>query len=204
MGKQLKKLLIQNLWTCSKFVIPISWGKSRLFTEAEQHCARSVFWTIQTLESLTRILLELLVSTFFCFVFPCRLRLCKEELKLFQDTIVACGLLFTQSIELVSCIIYSASRKYVKWCVFVDKTPKQFSNRVSRHQTQRYADPLKHNYRLMWDFCISICLKSAMDVNYDQTLCSLHRLAGVCCPDHLYSQKIVTTEKTYDTTSVVK
>lgn len=43
-----------------------------------------------------------------------------------------------------------------------------------------------------------------MDVNYDQILCSLHRLAGVCCPDHLFSQKTVTTEKTYDTTIVVK
>jgi len=46
--------------------------KSRSFSVGEQHCARSVFWIIQTLGLLTRILLELLVSTFFCFVFPCR------------------------------------------------------------------------------------------------------------------------------------
>ena len=112
--------------------------KVRSFSVTEQHCGRSVFWIIQTLESLNRILLGLLVSTFFCFVFHVGRDHVKKS---------ACGLLFTQSIELVTCIIYNASRKYVKWCVFVDKTPKQFSNRVLRLQTQRYIDPLKHIYR---------------------------------------------------------
>jgi len=52
--------------------------------------------------------------------------------------------------------------------------------------------------------CVLRAFKQDLDIYLKQYFCKSGRLAGVCCPDHLYSQKTVTTEKTYDTTTVVK
>jgi uncharacterized protein YegL len=52
--------------------------------------------------------------------------------------------------------------------------------------------------------CVLRVFKQDLDIYLKQYFCKRGRLAGVCCPDHLYSQKTVTTEKTYDTTIVVK
>lgn len=52
--------------------------------------------------------------------------------------------------------------------------------------------------------CVLRVFKQDLDIYLKQYFCKSGRLAGVCCPDHLYSQKTMTTEKTYDTTVVVK
>lgn len=52
--------------------------------------------------------------------------------------------------------------------------------------------------------CVLRVFKQDLDIYLKQYFCKSGRLAGVCCPNHLYSQKTATTEKTYDTTIVVE
>nr|AGM32955.1 clip domain serine protease [Coptotermes formosanus] len=52
--------------------------------------------------------------------------------------------------------------------------------------------------------CVLRVFKQDLEIYLEQYFCKSGRLAGVCCPNHLYGQKTEMTEKTYDTTIVVE